>query len=126
MVWQAVNHLQSAHAAYARLHEVAEGMKKMARMATRMAAVHKDLFTMSLLAVCYRYLGEGRLMEKTLGGAVELLRDDMYEKTYTLGEMTDPKRLKEAAHDMFSVVASWMNPATYPVLVQEAQGGFRR
>ncbi len=67
---------------------------------------------MSLLAVCYRYLGEGRLMEKTLGDAVELLRDDMYEKTYTLGEMTDPKRLKEAAHDMFSVVASWMNPAT--------------
>jgi hypothetical protein len=124
MVWQAIGHLQSAHASYQKLYAEPSGLKDMAKMATRMAAIHKDLFTLSLMAVCYRYLGEAKLMEKTLADAVNLLASDIYEKTYTLGELVDPKQLKAAAHDLFSAVASWVNPASYPIMLQEVQGKF--
>jgi hypothetical protein len=123
MVMLAVGHLQSAHASYQKLAEPS-GFKDMAKMATRMAVVHKDLFTLTLMAVCYRYLGEARLMEKTLADAVNLLANDIYEKTYTLGELVDPKQLKAAAHDVFSAMASWVNPATYPIAWQQAHGTF--
>ncbi len=124
MVWQAIGHLQSAHASYQKLHAAPAGLKDMAKMATRMAAIHKDLFTLSLMAVCYRYLGEAKLMERTLADAVNLLASDIYERTYTLGEMVDPKQLKAAAHDLFSAVASWVNPASYPIMLQQVQGRF--
>jgi hypothetical protein len=124
MVWQAVGHLQSAHASYQKLHAESSGLKDMAKTATRMAAVHKDLFTLSLMAVCYRYLGETKLMEKMLADAVSLLASDLYERVYTLGELVDPKRLKAFTHDVLSAVASWVNPASYPIMLQQAQGSF--
>lgn len=56
--WSAVNHLQSAHMAYRAVYAGRAGVKAYLGAVTNTVALNKDLFTLCLMAVCYRYLGE--------------------------------------------------------------------
>ena len=121
----AIGHLQSAHMAYRGIYSESKGWKDYFTLATRMAALQKDVFTLCLTAICYKYLGETELMQDSLRLALEAIKPwTRLSAGYTLGELTDPKKLKACLTDVASAVGSWANKGSWPVMVQMARGEF--
>ena len=118
----AVGHLQLAHIASREVY-TPKGWKDNFTLVVRMSAVQKDLFTLTLLAICFRYLGERALMRHTLQEALEAMRywkQVDYDKSYTLGELAKGERLNELMHDVAAGIGTWFNPARWGKLVEFA------
>lgn len=119
----AVGHLQSAHIAS---HEIytPKGWRDNFTLAMRMSAVQKDLFTLSLMAICYRYMGETGLMGHTLEQALEAMKywkTVDYDKSYTLGELMNGERRGELMKDLKAGIGTWFNPASWGKVTEFAE-----
>jgi hypothetical protein len=121
----AVGHLQSAHTAYQGIYHHSKNWKDLFTLATRTVALHKDVFTLSLMAICYKYLQEPLLMENCLQTILEAVHSwKRIEEGYTLGELTDPDIRRQAISDVASAVGSWFNAGSWPIMVDAAKNGF--
>jgi hypothetical protein len=120
----AVGHLQSAHVAYRKIHQ-ASGIKQYFTLPTRMLALHKDIFTLCLMAICYRYLDEPLLMQDTLRDAFEGFRKwKKVNSAPTLGDLTDPEIRANYLSGVGSAIASWANAGSWSTMSLVAQGKF--
>lgn len=120
----AVGHLQSAHVAYRRIHQIG-GAKRYFTLPTRMLALHKDIFTLCLMAVCYRYLDEPLLMQDALQDAIEGLDTwSLVNNAPTLGELTDRQTRAKYLDGVAAAVGSWFNPGSWGTISQAASGKF--
>jgi|GEM_PF-5901674 len=123
---QALVHLQSAHNAYKKMYAERRAIMDHVRMATQMAAIQKDVFTLCLMAICYKYLREPILMEKILDEALAAIKPwTRVTRSYTIGDLIDPRKLKDYISDTFWAMKSWANPtATFRVSLEVARGKF--
>ena len=119
-MWQVVGHLQSAHTAYWNVYGVSKGFKDYFILTKREAAVRKDIFTLSLIAICYKYLGETDLMKSALRMALAGLDEWKGIDTVTVGELfTDAKKRK----NVFSIPFTWANFGSWGSIVDGALHG---
>lgn len=116
----AIGHLQSAHTASREIY-ASQGWKDNFRFLLRATAVQKDLFTLSLMAICYRYMGEPALMQHTLheaSNAMTLAKTLDYDQSYTLGELAaDPKRRKQMIQSVKGALGTYLVPGRWGTLM---------
>lgn len=126
LVEQALSHLRSAHTAYESIYTKKRPLRDVARMATLMEARQKDVFTLCLMAICYQYLGEQTLMERSLAVAHEAIKPwTAVRRGYTIGDLIDdPVTRKAYFRGCFSAVASWFNLATHRTSWKFVRGNF--
>jgi hypothetical protein len=75
-VWLAVSHLESAHRAYLGVYKDKAAWWNPQSVSNRyIEAAYKDRWTMCLMAVCYKFLGESALIDKAIGQAKNEIGD---------------------------------------------------
>jgi hypothetical protein len=74
VVWSAVNHLESAHAMFRRLYKEAGFIREALDGTGLNEPMLKDVLTLSLMSICYRYLGEKELMLRAIDEGFKALR----------------------------------------------------
>jgi hypothetical protein len=102
-IWSTVNHLEMAHAAFSKSHSsVARKYFSFPRWAR---AVDKDFDTLCLMAICYRYLGERKLMLDTMEKAREVYThsDSLWKLPVLIGtNILNPINTIDAAIEKFN------------------------
>ena len=125
LVLIAVGHLSSANTSYKQIYGLA-GVKRAFTVLTRELARKKALFTLSIMAICYKYLGEEMLVASTLEEVRQTwLESHDLRRDYTIGELIQNRRSRANYFTaMASIVPTWLNKASWPIMAQVAAGEF--
>jgi hypothetical protein len=103
-LWSVVTHLETAHKAFEKAWR--SPYRKYFKMVSFMETVEKDQITLALMAVCYRYLGEEKLVLDTCEKVIEAWEKSNYSNMVEAGFAIltanfDPKAWMEAVKEEF-------------------------
>ena len=125
LVLIAVGHLSSANTSYKQIYELA-GLKRVFTVLTRELARQKALFTLAIMAICYKYLGEERLVVSTLEEArLVWLESHDLRRDYTIGELIQNRQSRAKYFTtMASIIPTWRNEGSWPIMAKVAADKF--
>lgn len=110
-VLSAINHLETSHIAYSTDINRMTGIIEYVRGIKRMSVAKKDVFTLCILAICYKYTGELTLMRESLDQAKEVLNIYPKMEDQTIKEIfCDKKHRSQYVKALTSIIPTYFTP----------------